>query len=108
MRAWRAIPSTVSTGSRSTVRKYWRTTSPQSTTAQQRRGTLLHLVQRGQDDEELTGEIEVEGYVRSIRKYKRIAFAALGDGSTTIPVQAVLQPEHADLYLVTRSQCKTE
>lgn len=40
-------------------------------------------------------EIEVNGYVRTIRKQKRIAFAAVGDGSSLQPVQAVLTPDQA-------------
>ncbi|THW26336.1 asparaginyl-tRNA synthetase [Aureobasidium pullulans] len=45
--------------------------------------------------EESSPEIEVNGYVRTIRKQKRIAFAAVGDGSSLQPVQAVLTPEQA-------------
>jgi len=41
------------------------------------------------------GEVEVSGWVRSVRKQKRIAFAALGDGSVLDPLQAVLKPEQA-------------
>jgi asparaginyl-tRNA synthetase len=42
-----------------------------------------------------TPEVEVNGYVRTIRKQKRIAFAAIGDGSSLQPVQAVLTPDQA-------------
>lgn len=45
--------------------------------------------------EEGSPEIEVNGYVRTIRKQKRIAFAAVGDGSSLRPVQAVLTPDQA-------------
>ncbi|KAH8727118.1 mitochondrial carrier domain-containing protein [Phaeosphaeriaceae sp. PMI808] len=44
------------------------------------------------DGETLT----VKGYVRSVRKQKRIAFAAIGDGSTLQTVQAVLTPQLAE------------
>lgn len=37
----------------------------------------------------------VQGWVRSVRKQKRIAFAAISDGSTTESLQAVLTPEDA-------------
>ncbi|RDI84219.1 hypothetical protein Vi05172_g5865 [Venturia inaequalis] len=37
----------------------------------------------------------VDGFVRSIRKQKRVAFATIGDGSTVTPLQAVLTPEQA-------------
>lgn len=40
-------------------------------------------------------QVEVNGWVRSVRKQKRIAFAALGDGSTIDSIQAVLKPEQA-------------
>lgn len=39
---------------------------------------------------------EVNGWVRSLRKQKKIAFAALGDGSTLEPLQAVLKPEQTE------------
>lgn len=40
--------------------------------------------------------ITVHGYVRSVRKQKRIAFAVIGDGSTLQTVQAVLSPQLAE------------
>ncbi|KAK5172723.1 asparaginyl-tRNA synthetase [Saxophila tyrrhenica] len=39
--------------------------------------------------------VSATGWVRSVRKQKRIAFAAVGDGSTTEALQAVLKPEDA-------------
>jgi asparaginyl-tRNA synthetase len=39
---------------------------------------------------------EVQGWVRSVRKQKKIAFAALGDGSTLDSLQAVLKPEQVE------------
>ncbi|KAF2129947.1 asparaginyl-tRNA synthetase [Dothidotthia symphoricarpi CBS 119687] len=44
------------------------------------------------DGETLT----VNGYVRTVRKQKRVAFAAIGDGSTLQSVQAVLSPQLAE------------
>lgn len=38
----------------------------------------------------------VNGYVRSVRKQKRVAFAAIADGSTLQSVQAVLSPQLAE------------
>ena len=52
------------------------------------------------DGETLT----VNGYVRTVRKQKRVAFAALGDGSTLQTVQAVLPPQLAE-GSVTFSAC---
>jgi asparaginyl-tRNA synthetase len=40
-------------------------------------------------------DVTVNGWVRSVRKQKKIAFAAVGDGSTIDSVQAVLKPEDA-------------
>ncbi|KAF1928810.1 putative asparaginyl-tRNA synthetase Slm5 [Didymella exigua CBS 183.55] len=40
--------------------------------------------------------LTVHGYVRSVRKQKRIAFAVIGDGSTLSTVQAVLSPQLAE------------
>jgi hypothetical protein len=40
-------------------------------------------------------EKELFGFVRSIRKQKQNAFAAIGDGSSLEPVQAVLTPDQA-------------
>lgn len=48
-----------------------------------------------ENTDESTPKIEVNGYVRTIRKQKRIAFAAVGDGSSLQPVQAVLTPDQA-------------
>ena len=39
---------------------------------------------------------EVKGWIRSVRKQKKIAFAALGDGSTLDSLQAVLKPEQVE------------
>lgn len=44
------------------------------------------------DGETLT----INGYVRTVRKQKRVAFAAIGDGSTLQTVQAVLAPQLAE------------
>ncbi|KAJ5493016.1 Asparagine--tRNA ligase [Penicillium diatomitis] len=40
-------------------------------------------------------EIKVNGFVRSVRKQKRFAFAEISDGSTIEPVQAILKPSQA-------------
>ncbi len=42
--------------------------------------------------------VTVNGYVRSLRKQKRVTFAAIGDGSTMESLQAVLKPEQAIRY----------
>ncbi|PLB53086.1 asparaginyl-tRNA synthetase [Aspergillus steynii IBT 23096] len=40
-------------------------------------------------------EIKLNGFVRSVRKQKRFAFAQISDGSTVEPVQAFLKPAQA-------------
>ncbi|KAH9862117.1 hypothetical protein IAQ61_010320 [Plenodomus lingam] len=40
--------------------------------------------------------LTINGFVRSVRKQKRIAFAVIGDGSTLQTVQAVLPPQLAE------------
>ncbi|CAI6338849.1 unnamed protein product [Periconia digitata] len=40
--------------------------------------------------------LTINGFVRSVRKQKRVAFAAIGDGSSLQTVQTVLTPEQAD------------
>jgi asparaginyl-tRNA synthetase len=42
--------------------------------------------------------VTVNGFVRSVRKQKRVAFAALGDGTSIEPLQVVLTPEQAERY----------
>ncbi|KAF7593437.1 asparaginyl-tRNA synthetase [Aspergillus hancockii] len=40
-------------------------------------------------------EIKLQGFVRSVRKQKRFAFAEISDGSTVEPLQAFLKPAQA-------------
>lgn len=40
-------------------------------------------------------EITLKGFVRSVRKQKRFAFAEISDGSTVKSLQAILTPEQA-------------
>ncbi|KAJ5693008.1 hypothetical protein N7462_002431 [Penicillium macrosclerotiorum] len=40
-------------------------------------------------------EIKVNGFIRSVRKQKRFAFAEISDGSTLEPLQAILKPAQA-------------
>lgn len=44
-------------------------------------------------------EIKVNGFIRSVRKQKRFAFAEITDGSTVEPVQAFLKPAQAAEYV---------
>ncbi|CAG8172394.1 unnamed protein product [Penicillium salamii] len=40
-------------------------------------------------------EVKINGFVRSVRKQKRFAFAEISDGSTVEPLQAILKPAQA-------------
>jgi asparaginyl-tRNA synthetase len=66
-----------------------------SSTTQKPANIASLLKSSANNTEESTPEIEVNGYVRTIRKQKRIAFAAIADGSSLQPVQAVLTPDQA-------------
>lgn len=44
-------------------------------------------------------EIKVNGFIRSVRKQKRFAFAEISDGSTVVPLQAILKPAQAAEYV---------
>jgi aspartyl/asparaginyl-tRNA synthetase len=56
---------------------------------------LVDVLENDRDEAAVT----VHGFVQSVRKQKKIAFAALSDGSSLEPLQAVLQPEQAEKYL---------
>ncbi|KAH0334275.1 asparaginyl-tRNA synthetase, partial [Aureobasidium melanogenum] len=66
-----------------------------SSTIQKPANIASLLKYSAETNEETSPEIEVNVYVRTIRKQKRIAFAAVGDGSSLQPVQAVLTPDQA-------------
>lgn len=42
----------------------------------------------------------MNGFIRSVRKQKRFAFAEISDGSTIEPVQAILKPAQAAGYVL--------
>lgn len=62
-----------------------------SETAQQRLSDVLKNAQSGEI-------VIVHGFVQSIRKQKKVAFAALSDGSSIEPLQVVLTPDQAEGY----------
>jgi asparaginyl-tRNA synthetase len=56
------------------------------------------LTKSAQQPASLSGETQsliLNGFVRTVRKQKRVAFAAVGDGSSLQTVQVVLSPELA-------------
>ena len=66
-----------------------------SSTLQKPANIASLLRSSAENTDDATPDVEVNGYVRTIRKQKRIAFAAVGDGSSLQPVQAVLTPDQA-------------
>lgn len=63
-----------------------------SSRAFQQRFTVSKLL----NEEHAINNVEVRGWVRTVRKQKRVAFVALGDGSAYQPLQAVLTPEQSE------------
>lgn len=53
--------------------------------------TAADLLQNGSRD----ANVSVHGWVRSVRKQKKVAFVSLGDGSTVENLQATLPPDQA-------------
>ncbi len=56
--------------------------------------SILALTETGGG--EYSRPIEIVAHVRTIRKQKRRSFVELGDGSTTVSLQALLDPNLAD------------
>lgn len=49
-------------------------------------------------------EVRINGFIRSVRKQKRFAFAEISDGSTVEPLQAILKPAQAVEYVFPEAQ----
>ncbi len=71
-------------------------------------GTIADLLQSSspispsQPDPTTDEAVTVQGYVQTVRKQKRVAFAAISDGTTVQTVQAVLAPQLAEGLVKTR------
>lgn len=90
MRAWRVAQ-------RSTIHSKIFTARAFSTSgSKQSHRSIADRLKHDADERDVT----VNGWVRSIRKQKRVAFAAVSDGSTIDSLQAVLKPEDADGYVL--------
>lgn len=64
----------------------------------------LHVLNRQSYQKTWNGKsIEARGFVQSIRKHGKIAFAEIKDGSSMDPIQIVLQPEQAKKYKYPRA-----
>ena len=87
MRAWRSARSNAQL-----LRQSRRNVSSAANASSPRGNSIATILARDAPVE----NAEVHGWVRSVRKQKRIAFAALGDGSTLDSLQAVLKPEQVE------------
>ncbi|OQO01597.1 hypothetical protein B0A48_12633 [Cryoendolithus antarcticus] len=85
MRAWRPLRKHLR--DLDAVHRRW------SSTKSSRNGIAALLNGVAVDD---AADITVNGWVRSVRKQKKVAFAAIADGSTVTALQAVLKPEQAE------------
>jgi asparaginyl-tRNA synthetase len=45
-----------------------------------------------------SSNVTVNGFVRSVRRQKTRSFAAIGDGTSLEPLQALLTPDQAEKY----------
>ena len=86
MRAWRSVR-----GNAQFLRRSGRDISS-ATHGSLRGSSIATILSRDEPIE----NAEVKGWIRSVRKQKKIAFAALGDGSTLDSLQAVLKPEQVE------------
>lgn len=83
MRAWR-IPGRNSTHHRQISTRLFCT----SAARRQRHSSIAEFLRNGPTGESAT----VAGWLHAVRKHKRVAFARLGDGSTSERLQTVLSP----------------
>ncbi|KIW02798.1 asparagine-tRNA ligase [Verruconis gallopava] len=70
------------------TRRHISTTTPATTVAQ-----LLRSTAEASSSLSTQGPVTLNGFVRTVRKQKRVAFAAIGDGTSLDAVQAVLTPD---------------
>ena len=67
-----------------------------STTPRRLQPTIGQLLTRDHDPQAV---LSVTGYIKSVRKQKRVAFAAVNDGSCPEGLQAVLSPDDAHAFV---------
>lgn len=97
MRAWRraSCGTRILGASPRRPLSYSRACRQDSVDQRQKPKNIAELLERGS----AADNVRVDGWVRSVRKQKRIAFAAIGDGSSLDSVQAVLKPDDAAEYV---------
>ncbi len=89
MRGWQSAQRSLIRGRGILLQRAFTTSVPQCGGK-----TVAHQIDCKVDTE----EVSVKGWVRSVRKQKRVAFAAVSDGSTLESLQAVLRPDDAVGY----------
>ncbi|OBT75459.1 asparaginyl-tRNA synthetase, partial [Pseudogymnoascus sp. 05NY08] len=87
--AQRGLQRCLRLGAHGRVQQRFHSSAPSSTASPL---SIAKLLATPADD----GERQVYGFVRSIRKQKTRAFAAIGDGSSLEPLQALLTPAQAE------------
>lgn len=98
MRAWRIAQRSTIHGNIFTVRAF------STSRIKRSHRPIADRLKHDTDEQDVT----VHGWVRSIRKQKRVAFAAVSDGSTVDSLQAVLKPEDAAEYVNTNNGTKRQ
>ena len=68
-----------------------------STTSQRLPPTIFQLLAQEHDPQTV---LSVTGHIKSVRKQKRVAFAAVNDGSCPEGLQAVLNPDDAHAFVM--------
>lgn len=53
-------------------------------------------VTKTNSDDNASSVVTIHGWIRSVRRMKNVSFAHVADGSTTIPLQAVLTKEQSE------------
>jgi hypothetical protein len=96
MQTWRRTFAT-------SVARLGHSTTPNSRPALLRCAQILRASKKERPCSLEDQEVKVNGFIRSVRKQKRFAFAEISDGSTIEPVQAILKPAQAAEYVVPRS-----
>jgi len=61
--------------------------------------SIAKLLQSTSADSDVTCEVNLNGFVHSVRKQKRVAFAAVADGSSLQHVQVVMNPTQAEKFV---------
>jgi len=61
--------------------------------------SIAQLLQSTSANTDIACEISLNGFVQSVRKQKRVGFAAVADGSSLQSVQVVMNPTQAEKFV---------